>query len=322
MKNAVILINKISEVPTSDEIDVLAQAAAIEEALKTLGYKSEKVFFDLNLEAVKTKLTNGKPEIVFNLVETVDNKGNLIHLSPILLESLGIRFSGSGSYPMFITSNKVRAKELFRSNNISTADWYTANSISRPNSEKTFIYKPIWEDGSVGITDKSIIKGNDPLVKQFFASKKADEFFLEEFVGGREFNLSVLGGPHGPQVMPAAEIVYVDYPKEKPRILNYASKWDEESFEYKNTIRTFEHTKEDAELISELEEISLKCWKVLELKGYARVDFRINEINKPFVLEVNVNPCLSPDAGFIAACHQKGMDYPDVIKRILYDAFH
>ncbi len=322
MKKAIILINKISEVPTADEIDVLAQAEAIESALLEIGYLSDRVFFDLNLEKVKKELLEKPVDVLFNLVETVDNKGNLIHLSPILLESLGIRFSGSGSFPMFITSNKVRAKELFRSKNIPTADWFTTFSTNRTSISKTYIYKPIWEDGSVGITDNSIVGGDEQLINDFFSAKLSDEYFLEEFVGGREFNLSVLGGPDGPEVMPAAEIKYIDYPEDKPKILNYASKWEEDSFEYRNTVRTFEQSTEDSDLLNELKEISLLCWKELELKGYARVDFRVDNNRKPYVLEVNVNPCLSPDAGFIAACQKAGLDYPKVIERIIYDAIH
>jgi D-alanine-D-alanine ligase len=322
VKKAIILINKISEVPTPDEIDVLAQAEAIEKALSVLDISSVRVFFDLNLEQVKKQLLDLSADVVFNLVETVDNKGNLIHLSPILLESLGVPFSGSGSFPMFITSNKVKAKELFHSKNIPTAQWFTKTSISRPSSSKVYIYKPIWEDGSVGITDKSIVRGDDSLVTDFFLGKLSSEYFLEEFVDGREFNISVLGGPNEPEVMPAAEIVYIDYPQDKPRILNYASKWDESSFEYHNTVRTFNCSSKDNKIIERLKEISLSCWKELELKGYARVDFRVDSSGNPFVLEVNVNPCLSPDAGFIAACREAGIDYPSVIERIIYDAFH
>jgi D-alanine-D-alanine ligase len=68
-------------------------------------------------------------------------------------------------------------------------------------------------------------------------------------------------------------------------------------------------------------DISLRCREIFELKGYARIDFRVDQQNKPYVLEVNINPCLSPDAGFPAACQKAGMTYSEMIERIIHDAF-
>jgi D-alanine-D-alanine ligase len=146
-------------------------------------------------------------------------------------------------------------------------------------------------------------------------------WFLEEFIRGREFNLSLIGGKGGPVVLPPAEMQYVGYPENKPKILNFASKWDEESFEYHHTIRTFDLPAKDNALITEMTYICYHCQKIFELKGYARVDFRVDENNKPYVLEVNINPCLSPDAGFPAACQKAGMSYTEMIDHIIYDAF-
>ena len=72
-------------------------------------------------------------------------------------------------------------------------------------------------------------------------------------------------------------------------------------------------------LLEELKALSYLCWRAFELRGYARVDFRVDENNKPYVLEVNANPCISPDAGFIAAAEHAGMSYREVIKRIISD---
>jgi D-alanine-D-alanine ligase len=127
----------------------------------------------------------------------------------------------------------------------------------------------------------------------------------------------VLVGEKGPEVMPAAEMLYVDYPEDKPRILNFASKWDEDSFEYHNTIRSFELSKADMRLVKKMNEISLKCFELFEMNGYARVDFRVDAENRPYVLEVNANPCIAPDAGFAAACRQGGLSYNEMINRII-----
>ncbi len=140
---------------------------------------------------------------------------------------------------------------------------------------------------------------------------------LKSILKDREFNLSVLAGSQGPEVMPVAEMLYVDYPAGKPKILNYASKWDESSFEYHKTVRTFDLSPADHALVERMSEISLRCWKIFDMNGYIRVDFRVDDQNRPWILEVNANPCLSPDAGFVAACRQGGIDYTEMVKRII-----
>ncbi len=321
MKKAVILINKISANPLPDEQDVLEQAASVEKAMLRCGFSSQRVYFDLNLEIAWELLIKLKPDVVFNLVETVDGRGELIHLAPTLLECLEIPFTGSASFPLYLSSHKVLAKSRFIDLNLPTPVWYYGERISDKIPEGRYIVKPIWEDGSSGITDNSVFHLDASNKDQLTSIRKNRKLFLEEYIQGREFNISIIGGDKGPLVLPPAEICFAGYPEDKPRILNYASKWDEDSFEYKNSGRRFDFISEDAILIERLKNISLCCWKGIELSGYARFDFRINQNNEPFLLEVNANPCLSPEAGFIAAAEKAGMDYKDVVKRILADAF-
>jgi D-alanine-D-alanine ligase len=92
-----------------------------------------------------------------------------------------------------------------------------------------------------------------------------------------------------------------------------------DSFEYRNTIRHFVFSKKDDQLLTELSAITLKCWKVFNLHGYARVDFRVDEDGKPWVLEINANPCISPDSGFVAAAGQAGLNFETVVRHIIND---
>jgi D-alanine-D-alanine ligase len=144
-------------------------------------------------------------------------------------------------------------------------------------------------------------------------------FFVEEFVDGREFNLSVLAGPDGPQVLPPAEIIFTNFPEGKPKVVGFSAKWKEDSFEYKNTHRTFDFKPSDEQLLAKLMSLAKQCWNVFGLNGYARVDFRVDKNGNPCVLEVNANPCISPDSGFFAACKQAGIPFKDAVKRIVND---
>lgn len=319
MKKVLLVINEMSVHPTGDELDVLVQASAVETALEELGFSHLRSYCSLNLEKVKNVVATESPDLVFNLVETVDGKGSLIHLLPSLLESLQVPFTGSSAYALIVTTDKVRTKRILQEHQVPTPGWFVPGSTVLPRREGRYILKPAWEDGSAGITDASIVHGDSFDFEAFSRDDEYRDYFMEEYIDGREFNITLLAGEEGPEVMPAAEMQFVDYPEDKPRILNYASKWDSASFEYAKTIRTFDLPERDRELIRQMREISLKCWDLFQLRGYARVDFRVDPMDRPFVLEVNANPCISPDAGFVAACKEGGVAYTTMIERILMD---
>ena len=317
MSDLLLLINSISKESSKDELDVLVQAEAVERALEELGHKPRRTSFGLNLEPVTEILENHRPDLVFNLVESVDGKGALIHLCPSLLDAFNIPFTGSGTFALIVTTDKIRTKQILEDHGIPTPDWILQEIGRVPAADKKYILKPIWEDGSAGISDDSVREGKDCDFNSLSKEGVLKDSFLEEYIDGREFNISLLAGSQGPEVMPVAEMLYVDYPAGKPKILNYASKWEESSFEYHKTIRTFDLSPEDHALVERMSEISLQCWKIFDMNGYIRVDFRVDDQNQPWVLEVNANPCLSPDAGFVAACQQGGVDYNEMVKRIL-----
>lgn len=313
------MINSVSEVSSEDERDVLIQAEAVEQALNRLGFRTGRQYCDLNLEKVKMDLEAHPFDMVFNLVETLDGKGALIHLIPFLLESMRVPFTGSPGYALLVTTDKVRAKKLMKEQSIPTPPWYLPGDQVPADRSGSYIIKPVWEDGSSGIDDASVIEGTGKAFREFFGNGIGEEKFMEKFIDGREFNLTLLAGPEGPEVMPPAEMQFRDYPAGKPRILNYASKWETGSDEYGKTVRSFELAQEDRDLVGRMREIALQCWEIFELRGYARVDFRVDEHNRPCVLEVNANPCISPDAGFVAACAEGGVVYTDMIQRIIND---
>jgi D-alanine-D-alanine ligase len=99
--------------------------------------------------------------------------------------------------------------------------------------------------------------------------------------------------------------------------VGYRAKWDQDSFEYHHTARRFDFPPEDTRMLDEVSRIALRCWDLFGLCGYARVDFRVDNQGNPWVLEINTNPCLSPDAGFSAALSTAGISFAAAIDRIL-----
>jgi D-alanine-D-alanine ligase len=262
------------------------------------------------------------PLVAFNLVETVEGTGGLLYFAPAILNHLGIPFTGVPLEALFITTNKILTKKQLNLLKIPTSDWYQVDQLDRLDTKQMYIVKPVWEDGSLGLDEHCVFKGNDKAFIRQLRKYNKKTFFVEHFIDGREFNLSVLGGKKGPQVMPPAEILFKDYPEGKPRIVGYNAKWTEESFEYNHTPRTFRFRQSEKPLLDELTKLALKCWHAFELKGYVRVDFRVDKENHPYVLEINGNPCIAPESGYVAATRQAGLKFPQVIGRILEDAMN
>ena len=112
-------------------------------------------------------------------------------------------------------------------------------------------------------------------------------------------------------------MIFENWDETRPRVIGYAAKWHENTREYQDTTRVFDWQLREPKLHRTLELVSRQCWSFFGLSGYARVDFRVDGCGNPFILEVNPNPCLEPNAGFAAACKQAGMSYGGLISEII-----
>lgn len=321
----VLLHDDLPATAREDELDVFVQADAIGEALAALGHTADRLPFSLNLHGVTESLQRLKPDVAFNLVEAVGGQGRLIFLAPALLDGMKLPYTGAGTEAMFATSSKLLTKRLLHAAGIPTPPWVTmAGPIAADAPAGRYIIKLVWEEASVGLEDDAIVEVRDSAALRNQMLQRAErlggDVFAEAYISGREFNLSVLAGAEDPTVLPPAEIHFVGYADDRPRIVGYRAKWDSASFEYHHTPRSFDFPPPDAPLLAELCRLARACWDLFGLRGYARVDFRVDEAGQPWVLEINANPCLSPDAGFVAATEYAGLSFPDVVARILADA--
>lgn len=317
MKKILIFIDKLSQNPSEDELDTKREAQEVKKALTSLEYDSIIYEFSLNLEKNIELLKSEKWLFIFNLVESL-NSNKMIHLAPLLFEINNFKYSGGNAHSLYISSDKVIAKKAIVNSKIRTPDYYYKDSkkVSDKLINREVIVKPINDEASRGIKDSSIkIFNSSNEIKCFI--KKNSDLFIEEYINGKEYNVSVMIINNKITVLPIAQMQFIDFPKDKPKILNYKSKWNEESFEYIHTRRTFNCNEGDVDLMVELKNITKRCYALFGNKGYMRVDFRSDEFGIPYVLEVNVNPCISLDSGFVAAAKEYGMNYNDLINSII-----
>lgn len=306
-----------------DEQDVLVEVEVVRQGLLALGFAPVTVPLTLDFETVRQQLIQIRPAFVFNLVEAIEGQGRLIQLAPPLFESMNLPFTGARDEAMYATSNKLLAKRLLRLNGLATPAWVAPgeNGLPAPSFPGPYIVKSAWEHASIGIDDGSVTEDGRKLdrIARRRQRRLGGDWFAEAYIEGREFNLGLLAGAGDVELLPPAEMLFVDYPADKRRIVDYAAKWHADSFEFNNTVRRFEFGGEDGPLLAELERIAKACWRLFGLNGYARVDCRVDAAGRPWVLEININPCLSPDAGFAAAAARAGLNLTDVIGRIIAD---
>ncbi len=315
-----ILHSAIVDANRPDEQDTLVQVAEIQRTLDALGYVTTTLPFG-EIAQVDQALRQSQVDVVFNLVESIQGKSELLHFPALYLESIPLPFTGSSSSALFLTTHKVLAKVMMRSLGIPTAPWYYPYAEIGAQYEALpgrCIIKPVAEEGSLGITSESVVKGYDAMCQKHAqqCATYGGKWFTETFIEGREFNISVIETPTGMRVLPIAEIQF-SLDGASPKMVTYDGKWTPEHPDYLGTTRHFPQTAADQPLLDKLQTLALQCWHGFALRGYARMDVRVDEAGNPWVLEINANPCISPDSGFVAAAAQADMTMEQVVQSIV-----
>jgi D-alanine-D-alanine ligase len=313
-----ILFNEPVPGSGADDWDVIDEVSAVEKALEELGIPSAKKGIDSGFMQQIELLDLAGVRHVFNLVEAICNKGELNYFIPALLNQKGIAYSGNPLEALFLTTNKRLTGTFLRKNGIRVPRAFLPSEWKKLSAGKEYIIKPVREDGSAGIHPDSVFTFTGQFPE---ALKNANDhaWLVEEYIDGREFNISLLAGSAKPEILPPAEIIFRKYDPGRPRIVDYNAKWQPGSFEYENTLRHFPDFTFEKQLSGNLERTVFDTWNCLGLKGYARVDLRVDHSGQVFVLEANANPCISPDSGFVAAAEQAGYSFKEVVERILND---
>ena len=347
-----VLYNAVSQQDTIDDLDVLVQVDVVSQSLKRLGHEHFAVACTLDLDSMKETLRKLRPDMVFNLVESLQGDDSLVYLPPAVLVSLNLPYTGASAESLFLTTHKLLAKDRLSRAGLPTPSWIVQDAITGgkeksciigphpnplPKGEGThlslipkeegmltrWIIKGVWEQGSRDMDDDALFSGGAPEVHRRLRERvkhTGRPTFAEEYIEGREFNLAMLTGPGPVEVLPPAEVDFSAFPAEKPRIVGYRAKWQADSFEYNNTPHRFDFPAADRPLLNRLQDLALQCWDLFMLRGWGRVDFRVDQSGRPWILEVNANPCLSPDAGFAAALQRTGIEFDEAIGRIINEA--
>ncbi len=325
-KRVTIFHNPVTDDSPEDEKEVLSAAEEVTKAISELGLESVTRPFFMKPDEMLGIIKDDNPLCIFNLVESVLGSCRLSYLAPAMFEFWDVPFTGSSSESIMITTNKVLTKKMLLARGVCTAPWISPGErpFMRLPFPDRYIIKPVFEDASVGLDAEAVITAvnmEDLEDRTRLRSEMINKpCFAERFIEGREFNISIMDTPGGIKVMPPAEMHFL-YTEGMLNIMDYKAKWAEDSPEYDLTKRSFNLEGED-DLVEALKKTTLKCWKIFGLRGYARVDFRVDIYGKPWVLEINANPCLQPESGLAAAAQETGLSYAQTIGQIISSACH
>lgn len=321
-----VLYNATAELVKGEPQDLLAErgvtlcAKAIGKALRASGYTVAEVPVcrDVELALAPYPPTEW---MVFNLGEGLE--GRLFEEPRIVwaLEAMGYCYTGSDGYAIATSVDKARAKALMARHGIATPSWWLfchPDEVDGPGLDMPFplIVKPVAEDASIGVGPDAVVSTIRALRDRvaYVVERYRQAAICERFVIGREFNVSLWG--HPPQVLPLAEIDFSAFDDPYERIVSFAAKWEETSFEYHHT-PVLCPAEVSPPVANRIIGTALSAWDVIGCRGYARVDMRLDGSDIPQVVEVNCNPDLSPEAGFHRAVREAGYRYEEMVARIV-----
>jgi D-alanine-D-alanine ligase len=313
-----ILYNQPGENALADEMDIIEQVDYVEKHLHEMSIETYRKGITTDFMNELSNLSLNRPDFVFNLAESINNQGELLYFVPAILNMYSIPYTGNPLEAMFITTSKALTHKILEGSGLSTPKAFLPSKSKFLEEGKKYIIKPIWEDGSMGITADSVFIAGPGSEEKLYEYSDT-HWIIQEFIDGREFNISVMMGKNGPEVLPPAEMTFINYGDERPKIVDFKAKWEEGSFEFENTVRKFPGRSLSTVLSTRLQDLAIGCWNVFGLKGYARVDMRVDRFDNPYIIEVNANPCISPNGGFAAATQEAGYKFTDVLQWIIDD---
>lgn len=310
-----IIYDVTGDVSRSDVNAVLDGVAHVGDALAERGHRVERLCVSDGIGPFIDRLERLRPAVVFNLCEGYRGESAGEPVVAGMLELLGLPFTGSGPMALSLALNKPLAKRVFAATGIPSPEFamYSDPTTGGPPPGFPAILKLACEDASVGITPANVVFDEAAFRERLAALFEAFDgpVMAEAYIDGREFTVALLDGE--PLVLEEIEFDV------EPRIVSYASKWEPGTAEFVGTRPQFSPVVgEDAR--ARMLDLAREVYRVIGLRDFGRVDFRLDAAGRCFVLEANPNPDITPGSGYCQALTHAGVPYGDFLERLLQRA--
>jgi len=310
------------------ESEVVETAAHVARVLERRGHQPELLAIGPSLEPLLITLERSPPPVVFNLFEGTALYGLTEATVASLLEWYAIPYTGCPLSAIVWARDKARCKDLLRGVGLPTPDGivvapddaWPCECVRQLVEQGPVIVKLAGEEASVGLDQSSVTADVEGALRRVRALQVRYRMavLVERFIPGREFNIAVIERPQR-QVLPPSEIVFTPpYPGWWPMV-TYASKWQPGSVE-DLAARPQCPARLDPSLHDLLCDLAERAFVAVGCRDYARVDMRLDPAGKPFILEVNANPDVHPEAGLARSLRAAGIDYDQFIEELVVGA--
>ncbi len=329
MKKLTILVLTHPDLVPPEEDGVLSKREAFEvkteydvvSTLREVGHDVQVLGVQWELQPIREVVDRIKPDIVFNLLEEFHGETMYDHNVVSFLELIKMKYTGCNPRGLMLSRGKALSKKLLAYHRIRVPDFAVfplGRKVRRPRHlHFPLIVKSLIEHSSVGISQASLVESDEKLVErvEFIHERVGTDAIAEQFIAGREIYVSVLGNERLAAYTPWELIVGKQEP-DAPLIATAKMKHDPDYQKKKGiAIRAAEQVHPDVE--ARLLHDSKRIYRILELSGYARLDFRLDEEGRPWFLEANPNPDIAREEEFAQAAAFDGIPYPKLLERIV-----
>jgi D-alanine-D-alanine ligase len=290
-------------------------------ALAELGHQVTKLGVYDELAPLRRAVRETRPHVVFNLLEEFKGRPVFDHNVVGYLELMGVRYTGNNPRGLVLARDKVLTKKILHYHRIDTPRFAVFPRGRKLRAVKRLrfplIVKSATEEASAGISQASIVRDADALAERvtFVHERVRTAALAEEYVEGRELYAGVLGNQRL-QVLPVWELKLDGLRESGYPIASYRAKWDLD-YQDRHEIMADAATDLSAELTRHIRQISKRAYRALELSGYARLDFRLREDGRLFLLEANPNADISRDEELASAASAAGLSYEALIQKVV-----
>jgi len=313
-------------VPPADTtgIDILEAEWKMEydviETLREVGHEVRVLGTHDNLSGIRTAIEEFKPHIVFNLMEAFADVTTFDQNVVSYLELLRLPYTGCNPRGLILARDKALSKKLLAYHRIPVPDFTVVRRGRKPQLSKRLqfplIVKSLFFEASAGISQASVVENAEQLAKRvhFIHENLGTAAIVERFIDGRELYVGVIGNERL-ETLPVWEMSFDKMPDNRWRIATERVKWSTQ-YQKRHGIMT-DKADLDPALAERIHRIARRAYRALDLNGYARIDFRLDEEGRPQVLEANPNPNLAYGEDFAESAEVHGVSYERLLDRIL-----
>jgi D-alanine-D-alanine ligase len=303
----------LMEVPWKTEHDVIVTLTEMGHEIRTIGVGDD-------LSIVRRTVEDWKPHIVFNLMEAFHELGTFDHNVVSYLELLRVPYTGSNPRGLMLARDKALSKTILHYHRIPVPDFAVVHIGRQPRRPKRLgfpiIVKSLTQEGSTGIAQASVVGDEDKLAERvrFIHESIGTDAILERYIEGRELYVGIIGNLRL-TVFPVWELHFTKRGDEVHRIATDRVKWSTK-YQRKYGIKT-RAAKLPDEAAGRIQYLCKRVYRALDLSGYARIDLRMDESGKAYVIEANPNPQLGYGEDLAESAERAGVSYEQLLQRIL-----